>query len=245
MRNSYVHHQIRRFGEQFLSRTFDQNDVALFVVLARDYSNQGSIIRELGDFLAHPKEKDRGIVLKAIDSAAQEFDAYLENEKNSKELNIKNLPMFSGLGPHSEIIRDLMHVFSSFSVEVKPIEREDKGYREFVFCLIFLLGNFRLKWRNEHLVMEVVYGHSLTLQVRVMSGKYHNHYVLLPVLTLLNVWPSYCGGALFESHTLEGYIARRFHEGTLCAIKFSKDLATSTYELSSFERGEIWPVEAG
>ena len=72
--NAYCKHKIHQFYESYRHRTFDQDDVALLIVLARGYSDKGSIIRELGDFLAHPDEKDRGIVLRSVQQAADHFE---------------------------------------------------------------------------------------------------------------------------------------------------------------------------
>lgn len=77
--NSYTKHNILKFHQKYLNRKFDQDDVALFIVLARDYMPKNSIFRELGDFLAHPDQKDRGIVLSSFQPVIDFFENNVES----------------------------------------------------------------------------------------------------------------------------------------------------------------------
>jgi hypothetical protein len=47
--------------QRISSGTFSCDDVKLLYIDLRDFSAKGSITREIGDYIAHPKEKDRGI----------------------------------------------------------------------------------------------------------------------------------------------------------------------------------------
>ncbi|EMQ2877118.1 hypothetical protein V9N52_002402, partial [Vibrio navarrensis] len=60
MRNLGVKNSIESFLRKFELREFDQQDVKLFFVDVRDYSEKSSFAREIGDFIAHPDLKTTG-----------------------------------------------------------------------------------------------------------------------------------------------------------------------------------------
>jgi hypothetical protein len=71
--NEYAKHKLLQTHQSFVDRRFDQDDVALMIVLVRDYTPEDSIFRELGD-LAHPDDKDRGLVLNTVRIAEASFE---------------------------------------------------------------------------------------------------------------------------------------------------------------------------
>lgn len=90
--NAYIEHSMLKFYEKYKDRTFDQDDVAFFIVVCRDYSPKNSIFRELGDFLAHPSLKDRGMTINNFKPAVQYFeentDAMLDGERSNMQAPI-------------------------------------------------------------------------------------------------------------------------------------------------------------
>lgn len=240
--NEYCKYKIKSFYEKYIDRTFDQDDVAQFFVNSRDYSKRGSIIREVGDFLAHPNLKDRGIVLDSIKEIMPLFDNMLEDKRRGK-VDYFNQPTFKGLGSDDELINDLNHIFESAGINAKLISREDNNYRDFLFCTIFLLSTFKIKYNEQELTLQAVYSHSLKLQVICESKNYQRHFAALPVLQLSNVWTNCPTTFSAPEYTLENHIARRFKQGFIAAISYENDSIhkKTRFDSNDFEKGQIWP----
>lgn len=240
--NEYSRHQIQRFYKSFLERSFDQDDVAQFFVNSRDYSKEGSIIRDVGDFLAHPKLKDRGIVLKSIKEIMPLFDNMIESEKKGL-VDYWNIPTFKGLGSDEVLIDDLNYVFNVFGLNEIKIVRKDNSYRDFLFCTIFLLSTFKIKFENKNLDFEAIYSHSLSLQAKCESSSHKRHFSTLPVLQLQNIWINCVTTPRAPEHKLQNYIARRFKQGFIAAISYENDIKfqDKIYDANDFEKGEVWP----
>jgi hypothetical protein len=242
MKNDYCKHATELFYEAYKSRTFDQADVHQFLVAIRDYAPPRRIVREVGNFLAHPEQKDRGILLSSTKSIMDEFDALLVIEKSGGRTDVSEWPKFEGMGTDNELISDLTEIFSQAGLSFDPISRDDLSFRDLKFCVIFLLGGFKLKFRDQLLPLEVFYSRSLTLRIKAESEKYPGHFALLPILVLPHVWrdaPSVFGP---QEHKLDKHIARRFRQGYLGAISYELDKETKSFELDSFEQGQVWPL---
>lgn len=87
--------------------SFSSDDVKLLYVDVRDYAASGSITREIGDYIAHPKEKDRGI---SHIRASEQFAAFKKlGDLVSGRLPVQSSvievkPAFAG----SDIVEDLI-----------------------------------------------------------------------------------------------------------------------------------------
>ena len=237
--NAYCRHKVHQFYESYQNRSFDQDDVALFTVLTRDYSDQRSIMRELGDFLAHPDEKNRGIVLESVKQAAAHFEenclAYFHDQALEP-------PVFKGLGTREELRKELKKIFTASGILVDNIGIEDEQFRDFIFCIIFLLSSFRLKLGARLFDLSVEYARGLTLYISYESLNVPRCFISMPVLFLGNVWienTSLLGGSKFA---LVNHIARRFEEGFLGAIAYEDDRAKKPLHAACFERGKVWPL---
>ncbi|RDL44151.1 hypothetical protein DN730_10995 [Marinomonas piezotolerans] len=235
--NKYTHHHIERFYEKFINRSFDQDDIAMFIVLSRDYTPKGSIFRELGDFLAHPDEKDRGLVIMAFRDVIDFFDDNTIETFAGAELPKKRN---SGIGALDEVKASLCSIFTLVGIN-HPIESTNElRFRDFVFCLIFLLGNFRLKMNGQLVEIQVKYGNGLSLSVSYESASYDRHYLSLKLMLLCGVWPQ-CISSDYEKD-LSGYIVRRFSNGNLGAIPYRLDVPDLNADMRSYERGMVWPL---
>ena len=240
--NRYCRHKVHQFHESFQSCSFDQDDVALFVVLTRDYAQSGSILRELGDFLAHPKGKDRGIVLKSVEEASGEFEKGLVEYFNNREFDP---PVVKGLGTHQELSDDLQKIFELAGITEKEFQIDGDPFRDFVFCIIFLLSPFKLKSGRNLYDLKVEFAHGLLLYTSYESERFPRTFATMPILSLQNVWPAYPDRISAPKHTLENHIARRFEEGFLGAIAFEDDEAGRSPSAKTFERGRFWPLLHG
>lgn len=235
--NKYTHHHIERFYEKFISRSFDQDDAAMFIVLARDYTPVGSIFRELGDFLAHPDEKSRGLVIRAFQETIDFFDDNTLETFDGAELPKQRS---SGIGVLDEVKTSLCAIFAQGGIEHEIESRNELRFRDFVFCLIFLLGNFRLKMNGQLVQIQVKYGNALSLSISYESANYDRHYLSLNLMLLCGVWPQ-CIPTYYEKD-LSGYMVRRFSNGYLGAIPYELDVPCLDTDMLSFERGVVWPL---
>ncbi|MEC4724303.1 hypothetical protein HWQ46_01910 [Shewanella sp. D64] len=233
--NTYTHHHIERFYKKFISRTFDQDDVAMFIVLARDYTPKGSIFREFGDFLAHPDEKNRGLVIKSFQEVINFFDENTLETFAGAELPKK---ISLGIGALDEVMTSLCAIFALVGIEHEVESRNELRFRDFVFCLIFLLGNCRLKMNGQLVKIQVKYGNGLSLSISYESASYQRHYLSFNLMLLCGVWPQ----SMSTEKKLSGYIVRRFSNGCLGAIPYELDEPCFDKDMQSFERGVIWPL---
>jgi hypothetical protein len=96
----------RRIG-QIASGNFRCDDIKLLYVEIRDFSSNGCITREIGDYMAHPREKDRGLSHKR---ATEQYAAFrrmgdLLSGRLPGESDIIHVkPAFTG----AEIVTDLV-----------------------------------------------------------------------------------------------------------------------------------------
>lgn len=235
--NKYTHHHIERFYEKFITRSFDQDDVAMFIVLARDYTPKGSIFRELGDFLAHPDEKNRGLVIRAFQEIIDFFDDNTRETFAGAELPKQRN---NGIGALDEVKTSLCALFALVRIEHEIESRNELRFRDFIFCLIFLLGNFRLKMNGQLVEIQVKYGNALSLSISYESAKYDRHYLSFNLMMLCGVWPQ-CIPTDYKKD-LSGYIVRRFSNGCLGAIPYELDVPCLDTDMQSFGRGVVWPL---
>jgi len=238
--NPYAKHKIARFQHAYLGQIFDQDDVVLFLVLARDYAQKNSVLRELGDFLAHPDAKDRGLTLDSVDRLADHFEQNCKQYFRDRDFQP---PPFKGLGLLTELLSDLRGMFGQANLAQNAMTTEDDSFRQFVFCIICLLGACRVKHRGRILGLNVEYAHSFSLLIRYESIQFPRHFAVLPLLQLQNVWidcPSLIGGTKYE---LKNHIARRFDNKLLAAIAYEDDQPENAPRaVSTFALRKIWPL---
>lgn len=210
----------------------------------RDYSSKGSAFREIGDFIAHPELKDRGIVLKDITSLRPNFEELLLNERKGISVDYGALPQFNGIGGCTKIKNELESTFVDAGLPIS-INETDANFREFVFCTIFLLGQFSMKIDDQKSGFIIEYSKDLSLSSRVESSQIPNFFVLFPLLTIRNCWRAYPGTILTPSSTkLSGYVARRFDTGHIAAIPNENEPGGGILKGSDFKVGEVWPLDA-
>lgn len=234
--NLYTKHHIERFFQKYINRTFCQDDVALFIVLIRDYAPKNTVFRELGDFLAHPDKKDRGLVIDSFLPIVDFFDDNTESVMSGININVERP---SGIGVLEDIQSSLNHIFKKVNLGFKIKDKNDLAFRDFIFCIIFLLGNFRLKINKNLLDLKISYGNSLELSISYESSSVKRNFIKLNVLFLNTVWITNCGS---YSKNLKDHIVRRFSNGCLGAIHYSMDISDLSADMNSIPREEVWPL---
>ncbi|RZT98244.1 hypothetical protein EV681_0020 [Advenella incenata] len=237
--NEYVKHSIRKFHKLYQQRVFDQDDVALILVLVRDYTAKGGLLRELGDFLAHPDRKDRGLLITEIHRIAALHDEFLTEEyrlrRNGLEYDYTKLPRFHGI-TRDQLSNELAAVLSFSDVDTRNFDSNSHSFREFVACVILLLEPCQLKVNDQLLRVEVEYGHAITALVKYESQLYRNNFASLPILSLLNV--NIHMTRQHECFTLSSVVARRHRSGGLFAISHCNDLVEQFMHRENYERTE-------
>ena len=88
--NSKASKKLKERLETINSGTFDEDEIKLLLIEIRDYLQGESILREVCDFIAHPK-RNRGICHKRIDSRyAKQFFAKKRTEELTNEKVFEN-----------------------------------------------------------------------------------------------------------------------------------------------------------
>lgn len=237
--NLYSKHTIKKFYEMYLSKTFDQDDVAFFIAINRDYTPKGSIFRELGDFLAHPNLKDRGMVIKTLKPAVDYFEKNTDAMMGGQRPTI-DIPF--GVGAKHEILEDLFIVFNVVGKKMSNNEVQSQRFREFMFCLIFLLSNFRIELNNKICSLEVHFSGSLSLTVKYPSDKYPNYSIILKLAFLDNVHTKCLAYSPFGLE-IKSHIVRRIFNGSLAAVPYDFDNNEYLSGAKKFPRGVGLPLE--
>ena len=79
---------------------FDENDVDNLFMKLREYSQGFSVFREIADFVAHPKERNKGIINKSLEGFYLSIKFFILYNSANQKLNIfKDFPLW---------IKDLM-----------------------------------------------------------------------------------------------------------------------------------------
>ncbi len=216
--NAYTEYQIKNFYEKYESQTFDQDDVSLFITASRDDTNRGSIFRELGDFIAHPNLKTHGLSIKNLKPAIKYFEENTDDMLDGKRPTIE-VPF--SIGFNNEILDELYSVFGMVGIYPSSRNIHSPSFREFMFCLIFLLGNFKLELNKKTCPLVVTFSGALSLTVLYPSNKYPKYLAEFTLAFLGNV---YTGGLpSFYKKKLDEHIVRRLFDGSLAAIPYEFD----------------------
>ena len=237
--NEYTKYQINNFYEKYENQTFDQDDVALFITASRDDTRHGSIFKELGDFIAHPNLKTKGMAVKNLKPAIKYFEDNTDDMLDGKRPTIE-VPF--SIGFNNEILDELYLVFEM--VEIYPSSKNihNTSFREFIFCLIFLLGNFKLELNKKICPLVVTFSGALSLTVFYPSNKYPKYLAEFTLAFLGNV---YTGGLLpsIYKKKLDGHIVRRLFDGSLAAIPYEFDKKCYLIGEKAFPKGIGVPLE--
>lgn len=236
--NAYTKYQIRNFYEKYEGQTFDQDDIALFITASRDDTNRGSIFRELGDFIAHPNLKTHGLSIKNLEPAFKYFEENTDNMLDGKRPTIE-IPF--SIGFNDEILDELYSIFGMVGIHPTSRNIHSPSFRDFIFCLIFLLGNFKLKLNKKTCPLVVTFSGALSLTVFYPSNKYPKYLAEFTLVFLGNVYTR--GLPSFYKKKLDGHIARRLFDGSLAAIPYEFDKECHLTGEKSFPKGIGLPLE--
>lgn len=236
--NTYTEYQIKNFYKKYESQTFDQDDIALFITASRDDTNHGSIFKELGDFIAHPNLKTKGMAIKKLIPAMKYFEENTDEMLDGKRPTIE-VPF--AIGFNDEVLDELHSVFRMVGIDSFSKNIHSQSFREFIFCLIFLLGNFKLKLNKKTCPLVVTFSGALSLTVLYPSDKYSKYFAEFTLAFLGNV---YTGGLpSFYKQKLDAHIVRRLFDGSLAAIPYEFDKKCYLIGEDPFPKGTGLPLE--
>jgi hypothetical protein len=219
---AYCKHVITRFAESLANSTFDQDSVAHFIVMARDYSAKRGVIRELGDFLAHPTGRNTGLVFVALEKSAVIFESFLlapRVDRDAAHLRVPYDPMDKKV-----LHEELLGIFTQAGV-VCNVQIKSSAFEDFVACVIFLLQYCQVTVNGVATKFELHYGHGLSLNAMYESKKFNRNFAKIPLLYVHNINRSYTG----PDHELNHFVARRFEDGRLIAISYADDHQAGAY----------------
>lgn len=92
----------QKIVEAIQSGSFDENDIDNLLIKLRDYSRGNNLFNEVAHFVAHSKDRDRGINHKAL-------EAYYLRMKFYAEYQMDNTPQLNLFQPSPAYIKKLMH----------------------------------------------------------------------------------------------------------------------------------------
>ena len=132
--NRLVRHSITQAIEAIRADRCDQFVVKSLLIDLREQSPSGSILREIGHFIAHPEARDRGLNHENIGRMASEMKVAFEQGGS-----FTVAPTFDG----AQIILDLSNVLveAGFGVQAKDVIQA-KG-DEVILCILALLQGAR------------------------------------------------------------------------------------------------------
>ena len=246
--NKYIKHKIQNFADIYSSNLFDQYDVESFFVAARDYSENSTFIREIGDFIAHPKMKTIGTIRdNLVGVAIPSLDRFIDKYKRGS-IDITKIPSVELLCDNKTISKELEQIFKIADID-KNINESDDSFRDFMFCTILLLGNFSVKVKTKHngvtkeniYPLEAHYSNHVTLEINFESNKFKRKGGIISILEVPNVWPACPRVIVPQKEHLNGYIARRFKEGFLAAVEFKHDKSKTPLTQENMVGSTFWP----
>lgn len=113
-------------------------------------------------------------------------------------------------------------------------------FRDFVSCLIFLLGSFKIKLNGKICPLRVYFSGALSLKVFYPSDKYSRYFIELQLIFLSNV---YIGALNYDRKKVESHVVRRFATGSLGAIPYEYDRFEYLSGEKAFPKGVGYPFQ--
>lgn len=241
MLNSNANHEVVRFFKLFKSRAFDQRDVSSFIREIRDFLPKKSILREFGDFLAHPQCKDRGASVLMAENNIETFERMLTGEISEDEAR-NRLKDIGGLGA---LVDSVQQVLAGAGIEDVIVGFDEPSFRDFVFCLVFLLDSYSMKIKSPLInseysfSMRVQYDSGVALNMMMESASRKHNFISCNLLYLPNVSPERTLGLNQHAIDASGMIARRFKQGFIAAIERDEDLRFEVCDEDCFKKAGL------
>ncbi len=237
--DEHTAHIVRIFNRKIKERSFDQYDYEHFCASVRDYAPRKSALREIGDFLAHPKLKTKGESINSIRKAKSDFDSFLIEYYGR---GIEKEFIFEGFGGGRKLLEDISAILMVAGLsDASVIDECSSVGRDIIFCTIFCLGQFALETVSSKDLLEIsiVDNTKLYLSVTLESDLYPRHRVSLGFLSVQ------IGRDLvpFSRGKARNFIARRLEEGPLCAISYESDNKLERINFSTLEGSDYIILE--
>jgi hypothetical protein len=134
-----IQSSIRRAIKVVILGSYTADTIKLLYVDLRDYCDSGSITREIGDYIAHPKEKDRGISHVRV---AEQFTAFrkmadlLSGRLPGQKAVIQVKSAFGSSDIVDDLVRQLMKSCVLSKDEIQALQMQIHGITTSVICLL-------------------------------------------------------------------------------------------------------------
>lgn len=76
--NRFIRHRVNTLLDAIGSGAFDEHSVRSLIMDLRSHAPPGSCLREIGDFLAHPDKRDRGVVYSRVLGTSKDLRTYFD-----------------------------------------------------------------------------------------------------------------------------------------------------------------------
>jgi hypothetical protein len=134
--NSATQSRVRGAALKVAGDLFDEHTVRSILTDLREEAGKGSALREIGDFVVHPSERDRGPNVETIVRSVRGFVAYF---RESKAFDVK--PAFSA----EQLIEELVEHLEAAGVPVGVCEQVRARGSEIILCIFGLVQGASMK----------------------------------------------------------------------------------------------------
>lgn len=221
------HHINRQLG-LIANKRFDQDTVKLLLVDIRELARRGSIIRGIGDFLAHPM-RDKGISLPRVQAGYRELvRRTTQTERGSPDADLDACALFDEKDFRQEFSQVLeSHGFLDDMYLAASLRREMTGV---MLCVICLLAGGRLTVAGAEEAPELVLttmsdrptlGLSVTVTVEHKKRRFDVHW---PVVTSSCLLDPRAARKLSPAGDERFAVVRRNPRGKLVMMTLDKDV---------------------
>jgi hypothetical protein len=172
---------IEQLHSAILSGSFAERDVLALLITLRNHSEQGNLVREFGDFVAH-RQKDRGVLQKHLQSVQSALGAELATNGEGTSFTIHSFQ--SVRNSFNEVFR---------SLELPELDAELAN--QITVCIISLLQSVEIKAGSPTCVPKLLVGISreyiaLLGQARLAAGPIMNFPILMARNSYMELPPS-------------------------------------------------------
>ena len=164
---------IKQLHSAILSGSFAERDVLALLITLRNHAEQGNLVREFGDFVAH-REKNRGVLQKYLHSVQSALGAELAT--NGEPTSFTVLSFESVRNSFNEVFR---------SLELPELDAELAN--QITVCIISLLQSVEIKAGSPTSVPKLLVGISCEYIALLGQGKLAaGHIMVFPILMARN-----------------------------------------------------------
>ena len=222
--NELVKHRIESFIIKYDARLFDQDDVYLLLIDLRDSTKKDSLARELGDFLAHPHERDKGLTWEVLNRTYKDVLNSFEDIFSGKAASRASL-----LCTELDIIGSVCEGIKSAGIHPGALEKplNDSRAKDFMLCVVGLLSSCIIKVGDRCFPLSLELGRDgrhlcvfANIKVEKLARTINMAWPILRTSCRVN---DACLTEFFPWGQVKYFVARRQGDGSLKICKLETD----------------------